>query len=164
MKYCRYCGKELLDEAVMCPRCKIMVDGSNLKERQKQDNENNDYLEEEIVESSKVKYCTKCGYQLDLKAKICDNCGCKTDDIKNNQSSTSSSNNSSIRTVANIFVIIGAIVRCVYIVPILWAVPLTIAYFKKNNKNEKIGTGFKIAILLLVSVIGGAILLIEEDN
>ena len=164
MKYCRYCGKELLDEAVMCPRCKIMVDGSNLKERQKQAKLENEYLEEEITESSKVKYCTKCGYQLDLKAKICDNCGCKTDDIKVNQSSTSSSNKSSTRTAANLFVILGAIFYCIYIVPILWIVPLTIAYFKKNKKNEKIGIGFKIAILLLVSVIGGVILLVEEDN
>ena len=28
MKYCRYCGNELFDEAVMCPKCGCMVQGA----------------------------------------------------------------------------------------------------------------------------------------
>jgi hypothetical protein len=28
MKYCRFCGNELFDEAVLCPKCKNSVDSS----------------------------------------------------------------------------------------------------------------------------------------
>lgn len=29
MKYCSHCGKELMDEAVICPNCGYAVDGSS---------------------------------------------------------------------------------------------------------------------------------------
>lgn len=29
MKYCSHCGKELMDEAVICPNCGCAVDGSS---------------------------------------------------------------------------------------------------------------------------------------
>lgn len=32
MKYCEKCGNELLDEAVMCPKCKNMVSKISTKE------------------------------------------------------------------------------------------------------------------------------------
>ena len=36
MKYCTKCGNELMDEAVICPKCGCMVEGANLNNGPKQ--------------------------------------------------------------------------------------------------------------------------------
>ena len=36
MKYCTKCGNELMDEAVICPKCGCMVEGANLNNVPKQ--------------------------------------------------------------------------------------------------------------------------------
>ncbi len=40
MKYCTKCGNELMDEAVICPKCGCMVEGANITGVPNQQNEN----------------------------------------------------------------------------------------------------------------------------
>ncbi|MBQ7045910.1 MAG: zinc-ribbon domain-containing protein [Clostridia bacterium] len=40
MKYCQKCGNELLDEAVMCPKCGCTVEGKQPTKEQKEKSKN----------------------------------------------------------------------------------------------------------------------------
>ena len=51
MKYCTKCGKEIMDEAVVCIHC-----GCSVRE--------------------KTKYCSRCGKAIMDEAVICVHCGC----------------------------------------------------------------------------------------
>lgn len=39
MKYCSHCGNELLDEAILCPKCGCPVEGGALSPRREKENE-----------------------------------------------------------------------------------------------------------------------------
>jgi uncharacterized membrane protein YvbJ len=41
MKYCTKCGKELMDEAVVCPQCGCATEAWNVKKAKEQDDEIN---------------------------------------------------------------------------------------------------------------------------
>lgn len=55
-KYCTNCGKEIEQEAVVCPHCGRAV-------------ENN------VVSNPEMKYCTKCGKAIAMNETTCPHCG-----------------------------------------------------------------------------------------
>ena len=70
MKYCRQCGKELLDEAVVCPKCgcstgyKVAVsDDIDTTPR---------FCEGEVT----MVHCVHCGAEVKDTANVCPECGC----------------------------------------------------------------------------------------
>ena len=112
MKYCVYCGNELLDEAVMCPKCGKFVEESGIR----------------VV-----------------------------DQVKQTP-------NKLVKT-ANVFIIIGCILTGIaaYLIGFVWTIPITCVYFAKRKKGKEISVGFKICILILVSQIGGILLLCDHN-
>ncbi len=56
MKYCRHCGSEMVDEAVVCVKCGVAVGTP--------------------VRSPKA-YCRNCGVEMNPQAKYCVQCGVK---------------------------------------------------------------------------------------
>lgn len=50
-----------------------------------------------------------------------------------------------------------------YLIPLYWCIPMTIIYFKKVKNNEPISVGFKICSLLFVSLIGGVLMLCDNE-
>lgn len=104
-----------------------------------------------------MKYCTKCGNKLLDEAVVCPKCGCPVT-VAHTQK-----HNQSLQTITKVFMIIGCIVMSAFILPLAWCIPMTISYFNKTNNNQPIGIGFKICCLFFVSVIGG-ILMLCDDN
>ena len=108
-----------------------------------------------------MKYCTKCGNELMDEAVICPKCGCATgyQSISNNVQASSSG----LKTAAKILMIIGTVIMGLYIIPLAWCLPMTISYCNKIKRGEKISTGFKICSLLFVSLVGGILMLCDQD-
>ena len=109
-----------------------------------------------------MKYCSKCGNQLMDEAVICPKCGCATgyqsfltDNIQKSYSG--------LKTAAKILMIIGTVIMGLYIIPLAWCLPMTISYCNKIKRGEKVSTGFKICSLLFVSLVGGILMLCDQD-
>ena len=110
-------------------------------------------------------FCSKCGTELLDEAVICTKCGCLT----NNQSpkpiiNQKSSKQGGLKTAAKVFMIISCVLMGLYLLPLLWVLPMTIVYCNKVNNKEPIGVGFKICILLFVNMIAGILLLCDSDD
>ena len=60
---------------------------------------------------------------------------------------------------ARIFIIIGMILGCWYIFPIIFG-----AIALKKLKNNEMTTGWKVLVLIFVSVIGGIFLLCSHEE
>ncbi len=57
--YCRHCGKEIDDKAIICVHCGLMVDP----------------VSKHVNEVPAAKFCKNCGKELPPAAVICSNCG-----------------------------------------------------------------------------------------
>lgn len=105
-----------------------------------------------------MKYCANCGTQVTDETVFCPNCGRSID---NNGVSTS--NDSTLKTVAKVFMVIGTVVMGIAIIPLLWCVPMTISYFNKTKRGEPVSVGFKVCTLLFVNMIAGILMLCDKD-
>lgn len=105
-----------------------------------------------------MKYCSHCGNEIMDDTYICPNCGCK---INSEEES-----NSGLKTAAKIFMIIGCIINSIYLflIPLLWCIPMTVSYFKKTKNNEEISTGFKVCTLFFVNIVAGILMLCDNKD
>ena len=142
MKYCSHCGKELMDETVVCPACGCAVGANQIKN--------------EVTQNKK--YCSVCGKEVNVQAVICPNCGCKVGNIN-------TQNKNGINTAIFVFMVIGCIANAFfYLIPLLWCIPMTYVFRDKVNKNEKVSTGFKVCTFLFVNFISGFLLLCRNED
>jgi hypothetical protein len=113
-----------------------------------------------------MKYCSKCGKEISEEAVICPGCGCPTDLYKSNVStSNKTSGESGLTTATKVFMILGCVLNAFfYLIPLAWCIPMTVVYFRKVKYHEPIGTGFKVCSLLFVSLVGGILMLVDNDN
>ena len=118
-------------------------------------------------------YCKNCGNQVDDNAIICTKCGCLTDngvawqsqqETQAKKDEKESSTNNTLGLVAKVLMIISTVFTGLYLIPLLWMLPMTITLCKKLKNNQQIGTGFKICILLFCNTIAGILLLCMKDN
>lgn len=122
-------------------------------------------------------YCKNCGNKLDDQSAFCTNCGCTTDlgeQSNLNQQTTSQStqpttqnnanSNSTLGTVAKVFMIISTVIMGLYIIPLAWTLPMTISLSNKLKNREPISVTFKICVLLFVNTVAGILLLCMKDE
>ena len=109
-----------------------------------------------------MKYCTKCGNELMDEAVICPKCGCATG-YQSLVSNEPEKTPSGLKIAAKILMIVGTVCMGLYIIPLAWCLPMTISYCNKIKRGEKISTGFKICTLLFVSLVGGILMLCDQD-
>ena len=115
-------------------------------------------------------FCKNCGNEIDDKAFICVKCGCLTDNgelLKQQEKAINAKNDNNDQTLGNIakvFAIVTCAICGIYIIPLLWMLPMTIVLCKKLNKNQKIGTAFKVFILLFLSTVAGILLLCRKGD
>lgn len=102
-----------------------------------------------------MKYCTKCGAEIADEAVICPSCGCAVVAPK--------SENSTLKTVIKVFMVLGTILMAFGIIPLIWTIPMTVHYFHCVRDGKPVGIGFKICTLLFVSLIGGILMLVDND-
>ncbi len=177
MKYCEYCGKQLIDGSVTCSGCGspvsvVLVDEQN------------------TVPTSFVKYCAYCGNQLLKEAVMCPKCGKAVDDKK--VAVANAEKGRILKLVVKILMLV-AIGSCVvnlletmfttptwfviniaqfeisyelfiYSIPLFWQIPMIVHYFKATKQNQPIKIGFKVCTLIFVNFVAGILMLCDTDN
>ncbi len=106
-----------------------------------------------------MSFCQHCGKEIEDGAIACPQCGFAINYSKNEVIIVKS------YTAIKVFMILGCVLNALlsYLIPLCWCIPMTVIAFKKLNKGERIGTGFKVCTLLFVSLIAGILLLCEKD-
>ena len=128
-------------------------------------------------------YCQKCGNEISENEMYCKMCGTRV--IKDTEETTiyegndpnnmyggtsfyrvsSKSESNGLKIAAKVFLILGAVVNLYTMwFSFIWSIPMIIIYFNKVKKGEKIGIGFKIGCMLLVSMIGGILMLCDKEE
>ena len=185
MKFCSHCGAEIRDEAIMCPKCGCTVTVGTVKSPKSQ----NCIITDDCQKTQNNKYCTYCGAEVLKEAVVCPKCGCP---VKFTAVSTDNAG-SGLQTAAKVFMVLGcvgfALLAClmaivalsmlsiipdlctvylilatVYLIPLIWAVPMTQHYFKFTQKKEQVSIAFKVCTLLFVNLIAGILMLCDNTN
>ena len=109
-----------------------------------------------------MQYCTKCGAQLVDEAVVCTGCGRA---VEGKLTVAPKKSVSGLGIAAMILMILGTIIMSglFYGVPLLWCLPMTIVYCVKVIKGARVSTGFKVCSLLFVSLLGGILMLCDND-
>lgn len=110
-----------------------------------------------------MKYCTRCGAQMVDDAVICINCGCAAETTATPAPSPST-DSSTLKMIAKIFMVLGCVITAISIIPLCWTIPMTVHYFKAVKESRPVGLGFKICSLLFVSLVGGILMLCDNEN
>ena len=121
-----------------------------------------------------MKYCTYCGNQLDDNDAFCAKCGRKADSNNQNNNSYNNYNDNSFISSNDSGLVIAIkvlmVIHCAILAfttlgfGLIWSIPMTISYFNRIKRGQKISTGFKVCTLIFVSVIAGALMLIDENH
>ncbi len=109
-------------------------------------------------------FCTKCGKELEDGVSVCPNCGnvCEAETVQPAAAAVKKSGGG-LATAIKVFMVLGCLSVAWSIIPLIWAIPMTVVTFRKLNNGEPIGVGFKICSLLFVSLIGGILMLCHND-
>ncbi len=119
-----------------------------------------------------MKYCSKCGQQLEDNAVYCIGCGRLVSDPNQpfqpyqTPSNQQPYKQSTFSTAAYVFMIIGTVLNALFSfgISLAWCLPMTISYSKKIHNGIKVETGFKVCALLFVSLLGGILMLCDNNN
>lgn len=105
-----------------------------------------------------MKYCKHCGTQLPDEAAYCTNCAHAVE-------LTATTNTSSLKTVAKVFMLIGCIMSGFYfLIPLCWTIPMTMHYWKAVENKTPVETSFKVCSLIFVSLIAGIFMLCDNND
>ena len=105
-------------------------------------------------------YCTNCGNEINEQAVICPSCGVPTGNYEKFSIKATKTND---RGASKAFMILACILSIAgLLIPLAWCLPMTIVYFKKVNRGEDVGTGFKVCTLLFVNTIAGILMLCDK--
>lgn len=108
-------------------------------------------------------YCSKCGAEIMDEAVICTKCGCLVGEKKMPAQVRTKKDDSGLKKVAKIFMIIGCVAMGFFFISLAWTIPMTMSYSKKIANGEPVTTGFKVCTLLFVNVIAGILMLCCND-
>ena len=68
-----------------------------------------------------------------------------------------------MKLAAFIFCVLSTIAMGWTLIPLCWCIPMTISVYKAYKGEKELGVGFKVCTLLFVSLIGGILLLCDND-
>ncbi len=135
----------------------------------------NDELNEKSVNDTRdeeLKRCASCGAEILPHAAFCPYCGKSVNGEETEERAEPKwfeepeqpVKDSNFKTAIKAFMLIGTVVYGLYIMPLLWCVPMTMSYFKKAKKREKTSLGFKICTLFFVNVIAGILMILDPEE
>ena len=179
MKFCTHCGKQLLNEAVLCVGC-----GCDVRKVRGLESE------------QPKKFCNYCGTEVLKDAVICTKCGCP---LKVHTKGRALQLASKILMVATcVGILIGSIVMltlslvfaniangcdienlnydfyrllsrifisvfCVTMLSLAWVIPMTVHYFKATKRNQQVGVAFKVCTTIFINFVIGILLFCESN-
>ena len=138
MKYCEKCGKELFDEAIICPGCGCPVEGASVETPKTQSAETKNTLRT-VAKIFMLISTIAAGISLiavpvlyiwfrDVLVKLLQ------------------------------YRIDFGISLAVF-----WCIPMTVHYWRAVENNRPVSTGFKVCTLLFVNMIAGICMLVDKD-
>lgn len=143
MKYCPKCGSELLDEAIMCPNCGSSLDSQNVNANMSKNKTLGTVAKVFLIIA--LVSCVIYAFYALLPL-----IGGMPDGVTPEQWE--------LTKIAAISGFISALV------PLAWAIPMTVVIFRKLRNYERIGMGMKVCTLIFVSLVAGILLLCMNDN
>lgn len=163
---CTCCGRELSQNDRFCPEC-----GENnenyvevIEPKQYSQPQQNQYVNQPInrvpiYPNSNTQTTTSANSQQNTPVVVYS----QTQVI---QTTTKRKGMTGVHITAGIFMILGSIVMALtyYGIPLLWCIPMTVVYFVKASKGEKVSTAFKVCSIIFVSMIGGIIMFAAKDE
>lgn len=110
-----------------------------------------------------MSYCPMCGTQYVEDAVICPGCGRA---VSQAHSPAASKRNSGLSTAAKVLMIVSTVLLGIstYGIALAWCLPMTLSYCKKIENNLPVGTGFKVCTLIFVSLVGGILMLCDNEH
>lgn len=108
-----------------------------------------------------MRYCSKCGAELNPDSAYCHNCGCPVGGYAQSHATVA---NSGLKTVVKVLMIISCVLKAFLVIPLFWSIPMTVVYWNSVNNRVPIGVGFKICTLLFVSLIAGILMLCDDER
>lgn len=105
--------------------------------------------------SAKKPNCAKCGCQIADDAAYCPNCGAPC--------SYAAKKPNTVQLIAEIFMILGCISSGWALIPLCWTIPMTVKYFRSVKEGRDVGTGFKVCSLIFVNFIAGILMLVGDE-
>ena len=112
-------------------------------------------------------FCSHCGNEVNNDAVVCIHCGCSIASQKTslkNENISNQNNISGLKIAAKILMIISTVIMGIYLIPLAWCIPMLSSYSNKIEKGEPISIGFKVCILIFVSLVAGILLLCDKEN
>lgn len=113
-----------------------------------------------------MKYCTKCGAEIEENVKFCPKCGSALDKqmTEGVQNAPSVHEDSSLMEVAKIFMVISTVIGGLCIIPLAWLLPMTLKLYRESKEGRKTSTAFNVCTLLFANTISGILLLIDAGS
>lgn len=68
-----------------------------------------------------------------------------------------------MKQIAFIFCLISTIISGFALIPLIWCIPMTIRVYKAYKGEDYLTVGFKVCVLLFVSLVSGILLLCDQD-
>ena len=167
MKYCAKCGRELFDEAIVCPGCGCYAgpvkstpksQGPTYSEP-KRPSYSNEAPKREFESLYHPPEEFEASGKQEKDFAIFDEY-----ETFDNLSEIPTVELSPLKIIAKIFMIIGTAVSGLYILPLAWCLPMTLVYCHKIKKGKPISVGFKVCSLIFVSLVGGILMLCDDDK
>ena len=144
-KFCSQCGAQVLADAIVCPRCGLALNATPATK---------------AARSSKG---------LQTAAKIFMILGCALFVVAAGLSWLVYTQASALTADLGEYLdynpaqsMLGMAIG--YLVPLLWAVPMTLHYCRCVKQNQPVGVVFKVCTLLFVNLIAGIIMLCDNNN
>ena len=111
-----------------------------------------------------MKYCSKCGEQLEDDVRFCPKCGSSQEQVIET-TPNQTTKTSDLKTVAKVFMVLGCVLSAVYfLIPLCWTIPMTLCYFQSVKEHRQVSVVFKVCTLLFVSLIAGILMLCDKED
>ncbi len=68
-----------------------------------------------------------------------------------------------MKLAAFILCLLSTISMGFFIIPLAWCIPMTIKVYKAYKGETELSTGFDVCVLLFVNLIGGILLLCDDE-
>lgn len=123
-----------------------------------------------------MKYCVKCGAQLDDDALFCHSCGTECGEQSQQQAPSQTvavspqekkvDKNSGLKTAINVFLILACVLNGIYTfgIALAWCIPMTLTIRRRMQEGVPVGVALSVCSLLFISTVSGILLLCLHDE
>lgn len=149
----------LTEEDVKEEKINNNTSNNNQKEEKNTNNQNKKTDDKDYI------FCTHCGAKMPISFPICTNCGKSLKGESNSDYDFTSTKPDLkvFRIITFVLMILSTIAYASLIVPLIWCIPMTVAYWDMIQKNKKPSMTFKICTLIFVGIIPGILMLCEDQ-